>query len=77
MAMQQSELAEHVAATILGLPTNLRIVFIMAHVQRRSREEIAAALRISERRVDIRMTKALIVCRRRLALRGVDITVIE
>lgn len=74
MMTQQTDLAEHVAAAIIGLPVELRAVFVMAHVQRRPRAEIAAALGISERRVDRRMTKALVVCRERLESRGVDLT---
>lgn len=73
MATRQTDLAEHVAAAIIGLPRNLRAVFVMAHVQRKSRGEIAAALRISESRVDRRLTKALVACRKQLALRGIDL----
>jgi RNA polymerase sigma factor (sigma-70 family) len=77
MMTQQTDLAEHVAAVIIGLPMTLRAVFVMAHVQRRSREEIAAALGISERRVDKRMTKALRECRERLACRGIHLTEVD
>jgi len=69
-----TDLAEHVAAAIIGLPMKLRRVFVMAHVQRRSRSEIAAALGISERRVERRMVKALVACRESLEARGVDLT---
>lgn len=74
MMTQQTDLAEHVAAAVIGLPWNLRAVFVMAHVQHRSREEIAAALGISERRVDRRVTKALVTCRERLESQGIDLT---
>lgn len=73
MATQQTDLAEHVAAAIIRLPLNLRAVFVMAHVQRKSRGEIAGALGISERCVDRRLRKALVACRKQLALRGIDL----
>ena len=73
MTTQQTDLAQQVAAVIIGLPVRLRTVFVMAHVQRRPREEIAAALGISKQSLERRMTKALIVCRERLEARGVDI----
>jgi DNA-directed RNA polymerase specialized sigma24 family protein len=69
-----SDLAEHVAAAIIGLPTKLRAAFVMAYVQRRRRSDIAAALGISERRVDRRLTRALVACRNSLEARGVDLT---
>lgn len=74
MTTQQIDVAEHVAAAIIGLPWNLRAVFVMAHIQRKSRGEIAAALGISERRVDRRLTKALVACRESLEARGIDLT---
>ena len=73
MATQQTDLAEHVAAAIIGLPLNLRAVFVMAHVQGKSSGEIAAVLGISERRVARRLRKALVACRKQLALRGIDL----
>lgn len=71
---RQADLSDHVAAAIIGLPMKLRAVFVMAHVQRRSRGDIAAALGISERRVDRRLTRALVVCRNSLEARGIDLT---
>jgi len=70
----QADLSDHVAAAIIGLPRKLRTVFVMAHVQRKSRGDIAAALGISERRVEKRMVKALVACRESLEARGVDLT---
>lgn len=70
--MQRTELADYVAAAIIALPTRLRTVFVRAHVLQQSQAEIAAALRISERRVERRMVKALVVCRSRLQARGID-----
>ena len=55
-----------VLAAIESLPLRLRKVFEM-HLEGKSREEIAAALRISVKRVDARLTKALRVCRKRTA----------
>ncbi|HEY1806821.1 MAG TPA: sigma factor-like helix-turn-helix DNA-binding protein [Terracidiphilus sp.] len=63
---------EQVAAAIIQLRPNLRTVFVMAHVLRRSRQEIAAALGISERRVDRRMIRALSACRERLVSQGIE-----
>lgn len=71
--MQRSELAEHVAAAIIGLPTRLRTVFVLAHVQQMPRSEIAAVLGISDRRVDRRMVRALVACRNALEGRGIDL----
>ena len=70
----QADLSDHVAAAIIGLPMHLRRVFVMAHVQRRTRGDIAAALGISERRVERWLVKALVACRESLAARGVDLT---
>lgn len=75
MTPVQCGLDEHLAAVIVGLPRTLRVVFVMAHVQRRSREEIAASLGISAKRVDRRMTKALRECRDRLEKRGISLDV--
>lgn len=60
MATEQEQ--QRVADAIKRLPTRLRKPFVMAHVQRKSRAEIAAALHISERRVDRRLIRALVVC---------------
>jgi DNA-directed RNA polymerase specialized sigma24 family protein len=70
----QADLSDHVAAAIIGLPRKLRTVFVMAHVQRRTRGDIAATLGISERRVDSRLTKALVVCRETLEARGIELS---
>lgn len=72
MTTQQCGFVEQLAAAIIGLPRNLRAVFVMANVQGKSRGEIAATLGISERRVDRRKTKALRLCRERLLSRGID-----
>lgn len=66
------EIGQHVGAIIRELRPNLRDVFVMAHVQGRCRREIAAALGISERRLDKRMTMALKTCRQRLASLGIE-----
>lgn len=66
------QLAEYVAIAIKELPPSLRSVFVMAHVQGKSRKEIALALGISEKRLDKRMTKALKACRERLASWGIE-----
>lgn len=67
------EINAHIAETIKELRPNLRSVFVMAHVQGKPRREIAAALGVSEKRIDKRMTKALRECRERLASRGVEL----
>ncbi|MDA8347467.1 MAG: sigma factor-like helix-turn-helix DNA-binding protein [Pseudomonadota bacterium] len=72
MTTQQCGFVEQLAAAIIGLPRNLRAVFVMANVQGKSRGEIAAALGISERRVDRRKAKALRLCRERLLSQGID-----
>lgn len=62
-----------VADVILTLPLRLRRVFVMSTLLRKSRAEIAAELGISERRVDKRITKALVTCRERLLAQGIDL----
>jgi RNA polymerase sigma factor (sigma-70 family) len=62
-----------VADAILTLPLRLRKVFVMSALLGKSRTEIAAELGISERRVDQRMTKALVTCRERLLAQGIDL----
>lgn len=57
---------EEVAASIKAIPLRQRRVFVMAYVQGRPRAEIAAELHITARQVDRRLTKALVVCRKRL-----------
>jgi RNA polymerase sigma factor (sigma-70 family) len=60
---------QRVADAIKALPMRLRRVFVMRHVLRKPREEIAAKLHISARQVDRRLTVALAACRRRLEVR--------
>ncbi|HXR92479.1 MAG TPA: sigma-70 family RNA polymerase sigma factor [Steroidobacteraceae bacterium] len=67
------QIGQHLATTIKELRPNLRSVFVLAHVQGKPRREIAAALGVSEKRIDKRLTKALKQCRERLASRGVDL----
>jgi RNA polymerase sigma factor (sigma-70 family) len=74
MTTKQGRRDEQLAAVIIGLPQNLRVVFVMAHVLRQSRREIADALGVSEGRVERRLTKALRMCRERLVRRGVELT---
>jgi RNA polymerase sigma factor (sigma-70 family) len=71
------EIGHHIANVIKELRPTLRNVFVMAHVQGKPRKEIAAALGISEKRVDKRMTKALRVCRERLSSQGIDLAEVE
>ncbi len=52
-----------------ALPLRERRVFVMATLQGKSFTDIAAALGISRARVERRMTKALVACRRRLEAR--------
>lgn len=68
-----NELSEHIAAVVKQLIPSQRKVFVMAHIQGKPRKEIAAALGISEKRVDKRMTRALKHCREELAKRGIDL----
>lgn len=74
MTTEQGRRHEQLAAVIIGLPRNLRVVFVMAHLLRQSHREIADALGISEGRVERRLTKALRMCRERLIRRGVELT---
>lgn len=67
------QIEQHLVTVIKALHPNLRTVFVMAHVQGKSRSEIAAVLSISEKRLDKRLTAALKQCRERLAARGVDL----
>src|SRR5690348_227170 len=71
------QIGQHLANVIKELRPNLRKVFVMAHVQGKPRREIAAALGISEKRVDKRMTKALKTCRDRLSSRGIDLAEVD
>lgn len=65
------QIGRRIAAAIKGLRPTLRRVFVMAHLQGRSRREIAAELGLSERRVDKRMSRALRACRELLASLGI------
>lgn len=67
------QLGQYLAIVIKGLRPNLRNVFVMAHIQGKPRKEIAETLRISEKRVDKRMTQALKACRERLSSQGIDL----
>ena len=71
------QIGQHLANVIKELRPNLRKVFVMAHVQGKPRKEIAAALGISEKRVDKRMTKALRACRERLSSQGIDLAEVD
>jgi len=71
------QIGQHLANVIKELRPNLRNVFVMAHVQGKPRKEIAAALGISEKRVDKHMTKALKACRDRLSSQGIDLAEVE
>lgn len=71
------QIGQHLARVIKELRPNLRNVFVMAHVQGKPRKEIAAALGISEKRVDKRMTKALRLCRERLSSQGIDLAEVD
>ena len=53
-----------VLAAIESLPLRLRKAFEM-HLDGKSRDEIAAELHISVKRVDARLAKALRICRER------------
>ncbi len=63
---------QQIVAVIKELRPRLRQIFVMAQVQGKSREQIVAALGISERAFDRRMSQAIKACRERLASRGVD-----
>lgn len=65
------QIGRYIAAAIVGLRPTLRRVFVMAHLQGRSRKEIAAELGVSEKRVDKRMSGALRACRELLASLGI------
>lgn len=71
------QIAQHLATVIQELSPPLRAVFVLAHVQGKSRKEIAARLGISERRVDKRMTRALKQCRLRLSSQGIDLAEVD
>ena len=71
------QIAQRLAAVIQDLSPPLRAVFVLAHVQGKSRREIAARLGISERRVDKRMTRALKQCRMTLSSQGIDLAEVD
>jgi RNA polymerase sigma-70 factor (ECF subfamily) len=71
------QIEQRVAQVIGELPSALRTVFVLAHVQGESRKEIARRLGISERRVDKRMTRALKQCRVRLSMQGIDLVEVD
>jgi len=75
---EQEVMAEQVrdrlAAAVKEMHPAYRRVFVMALLQGKSRKEIAVAVGASERRVDKRMTKAIKVCRARLAAEGMRLT---
>ena len=66
------QLGQYLANAIKALRLSHRRVFIMAHVKGMPRKDIAAALGISEARVDRRMTKALKRARDYLTAHGID-----
>ncbi len=67
------EVSQAIAKAIRELPPPLRTVFVMAHVQGKHRIEIAAALGISVKCVERRLTKALCTCRKHLASQDIDV----
>jgi RNA polymerase sigma factor (sigma-70 family) len=67
------EISHRLVQVIKDLHPNLRNVFVMAHVQGKSRKDIADELGISLKRVDKRMTRALKRCRERLESYGIDL----
>ncbi len=71
------QIGQHLTNVIKCLRPNLRKVFVMAHVHGKPRKEIAAALGISEKLVDKRMTKALKACRDRLSSQGIDLAEVD
>lgn len=70
--LSADEYGASLAIAIKALRLSHRRVFVMAHIQGKPREEIAAVLGISETRVDKRMTKALKAVRDHLSARGID-----
>lgn len=70
--LSAEEYGASLAVAIKALRLSHRKVFVMAHVQGKSRREIAVALGISEARVDNRMTKALRAVRNHLSAGAID-----
>jgi RNA polymerase sigma factor (sigma-70 family) len=71
------QIGRGIAGAIKGLRPALRRVFVMAHLQGRTRREIAAELGVSEKRVDKRMSRALRACRELLASLGIHSADVE
>jgi len=66
-----AEVARELANTRLveaieALPAALRLVFVLRYVQKMPRKEIASRLRISVEEVEDRLTRALVMCRKRM-----------
>lgn len=70
--LSADEYSASLAIAIKALRLSHRKVFVMAYVQGKLRKDIAAALGISETRVDKHMTKALKAVRDHLSTRGID-----
>lgn len=73
----EEQIGQHIVAAIKELRLPYRRVFVMAHVQSKSRREISAALKVTEKRIDKRMTKALKRCRDRLEELGVNFSDVD
>lgn len=58
---------DKVGEAVKALPLRLRRIYVVAHVQRLPRTEIASALGISPQRVERRLGKALERCVRHMA----------
>lgn len=71
------QIGRHLVQVIKGLRPTLREVLVLAHVQGKSRKEIAGQLGISEKRVDKRMTQALKQCRMKLSSQGINLAEVE
>jgi len=70
--LSADEYGASLAIAIKALRLSHRKVFVMAYVQGKPRKDIAAALCISETRVDKHITKALTAVRDHLSTRGID-----
>ncbi|MEP7242939.1 MAG: RNA polymerase sigma factor [Gammaproteobacteria bacterium] len=66
------EAMQRLTRIIEDLQPNLRQVFVMRYVTQMPRQEIADELHISVGAVEQRLTRALTVCRERLAAHGID-----
>jgi RNA polymerase sigma factor (sigma-70 family) len=67
------QIRNHLAATLQDLRPAYRNVFVMGLIEGKNRKEIAAAVGVSEKRVDKRMGKAIKMCRARLAAQGMRV----